>query len=311
MTPLSFDIASQETKDRARKASASGRFTPEQIVEIKECYVKKHSNGVCFLVMSVENEDGKTYTFPDMYIISSDENGNEHQRAFDFIKGLFILLGVQGQTRPTEIKIHKWESSVQAWVDVVETFESYEDIIGKKVGCVIRYRQQYPTSLAVNGYTNAPITPRNVDEAAYNAEKNLPTTVYMPDYSKEPQPVFEPMLWFDPETRKTLVELQATYEDIEPTQVDEIVENINRWNKKLKDANGNYAHVMSPEAYNKSRRNKLIKRLQKFAETFVPEQFVEISQLARASAYQKVSEQTESEESISDFGFDQYDDAPF
>lgn len=310
MTPLNFDITSQETKDAAKKASASGRFTPEQIVIIKECYVKKYDSGTRFLVMSVENEDGKTYTFPDMYIVSSDEKGNEHQRAFDFIKGLFILLGVQGQARPTEIKVREWDNNTRTWVDVMKTFESFEDIIGKKVGCVIRYRQQYLTNRAVNGYTNIEITARNVDEAAHNMEKNLPTTVYMPDYSKEPQPVFEPKLWFDPETRKTLMELQGD-ENIEPTQVDEMVENINRWNKKLKDTFGNYAYVMSPDAYNKSRRNKLIKRLQKFAETFIPEEFVEINQLARTAASQKISEQTESEEDTSSYDFDQYDDAPF
>lgn len=311
MSSLNFDITSQETKDRARKASASGGFMPEQIVEIKQCYVKKYESGACFLVMSVENEDGKTYTFPDMYIISNNETGNVHQKAFDVIKGLFILLGVNGHATPTEIKIREWDKNVHAFVDIMKTFESYEGIIGRKVGCVIRYRQQYPISLAVNGYTNIPITSINVDESAHNVEKNLPTTVYMPDYSKEPQPVFEPMLWFDPETRKTLIELQAD-EGIEATQVDLMVDNIARWNKKLKDANGNYAYVMSADAYNKSRRSKLIKRLQKYAETFVPEQFIAINDLAKTAASRKVTESTE--QSSSGFDFDDpsaYDDAPF
>lgn len=262
---MNIDITSPEVRDAALTAFDSNSIPAQgkHIVTIDKAYVTELPGGSSWLNIHLKVENGKIYKVKQKCLMSGEAKGYEKTHAFEVLSNLLILTQSSGNAPKTPIKVTKFENG-QA-VEVEELLESYNDLVGKQVGAIIRCHTEYPTSLAIDGYTGRPIPDKSIDEAGYKAMKDLPSTVWMPNYSKEPNVVFDVLLYFDPETNKTLKELQDD-NLLEGTEVNDKLEKL----KKLKTEE----EKLFGADWDKLRKKKLIARLKSQGEEFNASRFI-------------------------------------
>ncbi len=261
---MNIDITNEEVRKGAVEAfDSKGGFSNKQIVTIKEAYVTYTDNGSAWLNMSVESEGGKTYNFPKKCLCAGKDQDFKEMHDKSVLTNLLILAGASGNIDQITIPIVEFIDGQR--VEVPTEVDSYADLVGKKVGCVINFYKKYPESKGINGYTGRPIPDKNADPDGYARVKKLATTIWMPNYEKEPQLVFNPEMWFDPNTGKTLKEMQDD-ECVNPVIVDELVE-------KLKKK-GSDATVLDAKKWDELRIKKLKANFKKSGDTFDPKAFV-------------------------------------
>jgi hypothetical protein len=214
---LNIDVTAPETMKEAMSVNEkTGGATGKHIVTIKQASVTYTNSGAAKLQLAFESENEKIWKLNEQFITAGEEKDFAPTYFKPILSSILILTNSSGNIGQTKIDVTKFVDGQP--VQEEEIVDSYNDLIGKKIGVVMKYYQKYPDSLAINGYTNRPIPERMSDPQGYEAAKKLPTTIWMPNYGKDTRPVFDVVLYFDPQTEKTLSELQDD-ECIEPTMV--------------------------------------------------------------------------------------------
>lgn len=262
---LDIDTNSEEVKKQATSAfdTTSGGATGKHVAEIVQAYLTYTDGGSAWINISLKMENDKIYKLPSKCIVSGEEKGYEKLHDYHVLSNLLILVGASGAINQMPIPIISFENGNK--VEKTELFDAYTDLIGKKVGVVIKYYKKHPESLGIDGYTNRILPDRNTDLAAYNEMRKLPTTIWMPNYSKNEQAIFEAVLYFDPETGKTLKELQ----DDDCTEPMELINALEKLKKHKSDA-----VILSNEEWDKLRKKKLKNNLKKIGEDFDESRFI-------------------------------------
>lgn len=223
----SFDMTNPENIKSAETAdSPSSGVSGKYIAEIVEATLDETPGGSVFVRLSFKMPNGKIYKQSSKHILYADGREGFYVPK---MRTLFGLTGARDNVGTDKIKEYEFidGSSVEREVEV----PSYVGLLGKKVGVVLNYYQEYPESLGVNGYTGSPIPTKAEDEDAYNLAKKDVTTVWMPNYEKEAQPVFDFVTFFDPETEKTFAESQD--DNLEkPVAVEESLQKVLEKNHK-------------------------------------------------------------------------------
>lgn len=259
---MNIDVTSQEVRDNATKAfDGKAAFSPKQIVTIKEAYITYTDSGSSWLHLEVENEAGTTYRFPAQCLTAGEEKQFEKQNAFNVLGNLLIIAKASGVVNERNVNVYDIELADMT----VQSLDSYTDLIGKKVGCVIRFYKKYPESKGIDGYTNRPIPDRLSDRESYDKIRKLPSTIWMPNYDKEPQFVFEPKLWFDVSTGKTLKELQDD-NCLHAKEVDSLLEKMAKYTSD--------AIILSAVDWDKLRTKKLKAKLKSTGGKFERSRFI-------------------------------------
>lgn len=199
----SMDMTNPENIKSAVKADApsdgvSGRY----ICTIVQASLEQARNGSIFLTLAFQMPNGKIYRQDPKQIMKADGTDGYYAPK---LRTLFGITRAKDTIGTTTIKGGDFIDG--AFVERDIEVPSYVDLIGKQVGVVLFFYQKYPDSLGINGYTGKPIPNKQEDPAGYEAVKNEATTIWMPNYSKEPQPTFEFKLFFDPVTEKSFSEM--------------------------------------------------------------------------------------------------------
>lgn len=270
---MNIDLTSEESQERAGSAFHTVPLTGKHIATIKQAYLTYTNGGSCWINMTLELENGKTYKLPQKCITSGKEKNFEKLHDYDVLLNIMYLTRASGNVGETKIAVTKFENGNK--IETEEIFDSYNDLIDKQVGVVIKYYQKYPETFAINGYTGRPIPDRLSDKDGYDKTKSLPTTIWMPNYSKEPQPIFDALIYFDPETEKTWNELKN---DVEvPNEVQKILDKLTKHNPDAIKKVG--------KEWDKMRKNKLRYSLKRNGDEFDESKFI-VSQNCDEDAFE-------------------------
>jgi len=223
---LNIDVTDPSVQAEAGSVNEkTGGATGKHIVTIKQASVSYTGNGAAKIQIVLESEAGKTWKLPEQFLTSGQDKDFAPLHYKKVVSNMLILTNSSGTVSDGKIKVTRFVDGKP--IDAEEIVDSYNDLVGKKIGVVMKYYQAYPESLAINGYTNRPIPERLSDKQGYEAAKSLPTTIWMPNYEKDAKPVFDVVMYFDPSTGKTLSELQDDECD-EPTKVNEALEKLKK-----------------------------------------------------------------------------------
>jgi hypothetical protein len=256
----SMDYTNDEVLKSAMSAEKGGGVSGKYIAAIKENIITESANGSVFIELVFEMPNGKTYRQERKHIAYPD--GKE---GF-YVPMLRSLFAVTGQKDKLGTIKHKTIDFVDGEaVETEEKADSYVELNGKKVGVVLYHYQRYPDRLGINGYTGVPIPKKMEDEEGYNQTKDNPATIWMPNYESEPKPVFEFVQFFDPQSGKTLSELQND-NCTTPQAADKTAEKIIARNHK--------ATKLVGKAWDELRIKRLKKNLKRYGETFNKDEFV-------------------------------------
>lgn len=251
----SMDMTSQENIESAAKADApSGGVSGKYVVTVAQASLSQSKNGSVFITLAFQMPNGKVYRQDAKHIRAA--NGDEGFYA----SKLRTLFGVTG-ARDTlgTIRIKDGEFVDGQFVEREVEVPSYVDLIGKQVGVVLNFYQKYPDSYGMNGYTGYPIPSRQSDPAGYENAKSQATTIWMPNYEKEVQPVFDFVLFYSPETEKSFAEMLDDNIE-EPKAVQETLDKIMSKDHK--------AVQLSDKAWDDLRIRLLKKNLKKVGMSF-------------------------------------------
>ena len=199
----SMDMTSKENIESAAKADApSGGVSGKYVVTVAQASLSQSKNGSVFITLAFQMPNGKVYRQDAKHIRAA--NGDEGFYASK-LRTLFGVTGARDTLGTTRIKDGEFVDGqfVEREVEV----PSYVDLLGKQVGVVLNFYQKYPDSYGMNGYTGYPIPSRQSDPAGYENAKSQATTIWMPNYEKEVQPVFDFVLFYSPETEKSFAEM--------------------------------------------------------------------------------------------------------
>jgi hypothetical protein len=251
----SMDMTSQENIDSAAKADApSGGVSGKYVVTVTQASLSQSKNGSVFVTLAFQMPNGKVYRQDAKHIRAA--NGDE---GF-YVSKLRTLFGVTG-ARDTlgTTKIKDGEFVDGQFVEREVEVPSYVDLIGKQVGVVLNFYQKYPDSYGINGYTGYPIPSKQSDPVGYENAKSQATTIWMPNYEKEVQPVFDFVLFYNPETEKSFAEMLDDNIE-EPSAVQEALDKIMSKDHK--------AVKLSDKAWDDLRIKLLKKNLKKVGMSF-------------------------------------------
>lgn len=199
----SMDMTSKENIESAAKADApSAGVSGKYVVIITQASLSQAKNGSVFITLAFQMPNGKVYRQDGKHLRAA--NGDEGFYASK-LRTIFGLTGAKDTIGTTIIKDGEFVDGkfVEREVEV----PSYVDLIGKQIGVVLNFYQKYPDSYGINGYTGYPIPNRQSDPVGYENAKSQATTIWMPNYEKEVQPVFDFVLFYHPETEKSFVEM--------------------------------------------------------------------------------------------------------
>lgn len=199
----SMDMTSKENIESAAKADTpSGGVSGKYVVTVAQASLSQSKNGSVFITLAFQMPNGKVYRQDAKHIRAA--NGDEGFYASK-LRTLFGVTGARDTLGTTRIKDGEFVDGqfVEREVEV----PSYVDLLGKQVGVVLNFYQKYPDSYGMNGYTGYPIPSRQSDPAGYENAKSQATTIWMPNYEKEVQPVFDFVLFYSPETEKSFAEM--------------------------------------------------------------------------------------------------------
>lgn len=223
----SFDVTDPNVTAAAAKADApstgvSGKYE----VEIVQASIDEAKNGSVFVTLGFKMPNGKTYKQDAKQIMKAD---GEPGFYYPKLANLFCMTQAKDTIGSQTIKSGEFVEG--NYIETEISVPAYVDLLGKKIGAVLHFYQKYPDSLGINGYTNRPIPSRQSDPAGYDEAKGQATTIWMPNYEKEPQPVFDFVKFFDIASGKTYTEMQDDNLDV-PKEVDETVKKILEKNHK-------------------------------------------------------------------------------
>lgn len=216
----SMDMTKQENIQSAAQADAPSGVSGKYIVKVVQASLEQAKTGSVFLTLAFEMPNGKIYRQDAKQIMKPDGSEGFYTAK---LRTLFGVTNARDTIGNVRIKVGDFIDGkyVESEVDV----PSYTDLIGKQVGVILNFYQKYPDSYGINGYTGNPIPSKLSDAAGYEAAKAEPTTIWMPNYSKQTQPVFDFILFFDPVSEKTFAEM--TDDNIEtPKAVAEALEKV-------------------------------------------------------------------------------------
>ena len=256
----SMDMTNQDNIKSAVQADVTGTgVSGKYIVTIAQASLKQTDNGSVLLTLAFQMPNGKIYNQEPRQIMKPDGTDGYYAPKLRTLFGITRARDTIGTTT-----IMGGDFVDGNFVEHEVEVPSYVDLIGKQVGVVLFFYQKYPNSLGINGYTGVPIPSKQEDPAGYEAAKNEATTVWMPNYQKEPQPTFEFTLFFDPVTGKTFSEM---LDDnlIVPKAVDEELKRILKKSHK--------AVRLSAKDWDKLRIDQLKRNLKKVGQTFNPDLF--------------------------------------
>lgn len=274
MRPLpSMDINDPTVKESAAKSDDRPTMTGEYEVTIVQASIEEAANGSAFITLAYQMPNGKVYRQDPKQIRKSEADGFEDGYFVPQLRALFAITGARDTIGTAEIKGGDFVEG--KFVEKTEQVPSYVDLIGKKVGSIMFYYRKYPESLGINGYTGRTIRSRQVDPEGYEADKKDPTTIWMPDTSKEDKPVFEFVKFFDPATRKTFSEMQDDTCET-PTIVDEML-------KKYLEKPST-AVILPPKEWDDERIKRLKRNLAKAGLEYDSRLFIPTAANAGASA---------------------------
>jgi len=251
----SMDMTSKENIESAAKADApSGGVSGKYVVTVAQASLSQSKNGSVFITLAFQMPNGKVYRQDAKHIRAA--NGDEGFYASK-LRTLFGVTGARDTLGTTRIKDGEFVDGqfVEREVEV----PSYVDLLGKQVGVVLNFYQKYPDSYGMNGYTGYPIPSRQSDPAGYENAKSQATTIWMPNYEKEVQPVFDFVLFYSPETEKSFAEMLDDNIE-EPKAVQETLDKIMSKDHK--------AVQLSDKAWDDLRIKLLKKNLKKVGMSF-------------------------------------------
>jgi hypothetical protein len=260
---LNVDVTDPTVLKNAAAANDKAKTTGKHIVKISQASLSYTNNGASKIQLVLETEGGKHWKLPEMFITAGEEKEFADTFYRAVVNNLLILTGSSGAVGQTKLKVAKFVNGDR--IEEEEIFDSYNDLVGKKVGVVIKHYQKYPESLAINGYTNRPIPEKLSNPEGYEAAKKMTSTIWMPNYDKEAKPVFDAILFFDPETGKTLKELQDD-ECTEATEVNAKLETLKKHNSG--------AVKLDAKQWDALRMKKLKANLKKAGEDFNKAAFI-------------------------------------
>jgi len=256
----SMDMTSKENIESAAKADApSGGVSGKYVVTVAQASLSQSKNGSVFITLAFQMPNGKVYRQDAKHIRAA--NGDEGFYASK-LRTLFGVTGARDTLGTTRIKDGEFVDGqfVEREVEV----PSYVDLLGKQVGVVLNFYQKYPDSYGMNGYTGYPIPSRQSDPAGYENAKSQATTIWMPNYEKEVQPVFDFVLFYNPETEKSFAEMLDDNIE-EPKAVQETLDKVLSKDHK--------AVQLSGKAWDDLRIKLLKKNLKKVGLSFDPSLF--------------------------------------
>lgn len=198
----SFDMSNPENIKSAQQADSPTGVSGKYVAEIAEATIEESKNGSVFIKLAFKMPNNKIYRQEPKHIMYED--GREGFYA-PKLKTVFGITGASDKLGTDKVKDGEFVDG--AWIEKEVEVPSYVGLLGKKIGVVLNYYKEYPRSYGINGYTNRPIPTKSEDEAAYMAAKNDPTTIWMPNYEKDAQSVYDFVLFFNPETEKTFSEM--------------------------------------------------------------------------------------------------------
>jgi len=251
----SMDMTSKENIESAAKADApSGGVSGKYVVTVAQASLSQSKNGSVFVTLAFQMPNGKVYRQDAKHI--SAANGDEGFYASK-LRTLFGITGARDTIGTTRIKDGEFVDGqfVEREIEV----PSYVDLIGKQVGVVLNFYQKYPDSYGINGYTGYPIPSKQSDPVGYENAKSQATTIWMPNYEKEAQPVFDFVLFYHPETEKSFAEMLDDNIE-EPKAVQEALDKIMSKDHK--------AVQLSDKAWDDLRIKLLKKNLKKVGMSF-------------------------------------------
>lgn len=260
---LNVDVTDPKVQQEAASVNEKVSATGKHIVTISQASIDYTKNGAAKLQLILATENGKHWRLPEMFLTAGEEKEFAPTYWNNVKNNLLILTKSNGNVGQSKLKVTKFVNGDR--IEEEQIFDSYNDLIGKKVGIVMRYYQKYPDSFAIDGYTNRPIPEKLSNPEGYETAKSLPTTVWMPNETKQAQPVFDVILFFDPETGKTLRELQDD-ECAEPKDVAEAL-------GKLKDHKSE-ARKLDSKQWDAMRLKKLKANLKKAGVEFDKSRFI-------------------------------------
>lgn len=223
----SMDMTKEENVQSAAKSEAPGTgVSGKYVMEIVQASLDQSKNGSVFLTLAFKMPNGKVYRQDPKHIAGADGKEGFYVPR---LRAIFGITGAKDTIGTTTIKSGDFVDG--SWVEKDVDVPAYTDLIGKKIGAVLHFYQKYPESLGINGYTNRPIPTKSEDEEAYNVAKMEASTIWMPNYDKDPQPVFDFISFFEPATEKTFAEMLD--DNLEkPVAVEEALEKTLKKNHK-------------------------------------------------------------------------------
>ncbi len=247
----SMDMTSKENIESAAKADApSSGVSGKYNLKIVQASLEQSKNGSVFVTLAFEAPNGKVWKQDAKQIMKAD--GTEGY----YSPKLRTIFGITGAKDTIGSSIIKGGDFVDGtFVEREIEVPTYVDLIGKQIGAVLFFYQKYPDSLGINGYTGREIPSRKDDPAGYDAVNGEATTIWMPNYNKDPQPTFEFVLFFDPATEKSFAEMLDD-NITEPRAVEEQLAKILKKNHT--------AVQLQPAEWDKLRIDLLKKNLKKF-----------------------------------------------
>lgn len=199
----SMDMTKEENVQSAAKSEAPGTgVSGKYQMEIVQASLDQSKNGSVFLTLAFKMPNGKVYRQDAKHIMGADGKDGFYVPR---LRAIFGITGAADTIGTTTIKGGDFIDG--SWVERDIEVPSYVDLLGKKIGAVLHFYQKYPESLGINGYTGRPIPTKSEDEEGYNIAKNEASTIWMPNYEKDPQPVFDFISFYDPATEKTFAEM--------------------------------------------------------------------------------------------------------
>lgn len=255
-----YDPKSEQNAALAAAAEKHGDSITGKHVGIITRATHKYTSekGAEILQLDVQLENGKVYKLEEEFLSSGEDKGYKELPFYGHFMQLLELTNASPELGDCKVM----DFGVKAdgsYGEMEKVVEGFPGLIGKQVGMIIKYYQKYPTSLAVNGYTNRPIPTKQENPEAYELAKKDPTTVWMPNYNKETEPIFKVVMFYDQNSGKSRNELMddnldftvkpdgSTYitkDDKEvpsvlQAEMDKIAKNHSPAARKLSDKNGN------------------------------------------------------------------------
>lgn len=258
----SMDMTNEENVKSAAKADTpSSGVTGKYVFTIVQASLEVSKNGSMFITLAFQAPNGKVWKQDAKQIRTAEGNDGYYAPK---LRTLFGITRAKDTLGTLVIKGGDFidGSFVEREIEV----PSYVDLVGKQVGAVVFFYQKYPDSLGINGYTGKPIPSKQVDPEGYEAAKNEATTIWMPNYSKDPQPNFEFVLFYDPATEKSFAEMLD--DNLEkPVAVEEaLAKYLEKSHKAVK---------LSPKEWNELRVSLLKKNLKKVGQSYDKDLFSE------------------------------------